>query len=190
MRAQRGSLAMIRMIPPLVFLVDHGHVRSHRLGEGGHHQADGGLPHSGSCLHIADGEGSRPTRFPKTSSGPGRFGFEGKNRSSPVPSIVMVAAKAHATAENIMKLVQIRRRKDGPDGPARLRSTRHRRHRQSGCARAGRSHFARHSQRHPERQRKLGSVDRALGAGANWIATTGVVGVSESRPTASGHLPC
>jgi hypothetical protein len=35
-----------------------------------------------------------------------RFGFEGKNRSSPVPSIVMVAAKAHATAENIMKLVR------------------------------------------------------------------------------------
>ena len=59
-----------------------------------------------------------------------------------------------------------------------------------GAALAGRSHFARHSQRHPERQRKPGSVDRASGAGANWIATTGVVGVSESRPTGSGHLPC
>ena len=33
-------IGYIRMIPPLVFLVDHGHVRSHRLGEGGHHQAD------------------------------------------------------------------------------------------------------------------------------------------------------
>ena len=41
-----------------------------------------------------------------------------------------------------------------------------------------------------ERQRKLGSVNRALGAGANRIATTGVVGVGEPRPTASGHLPC
>jgi len=30
-------IGYIRMIPPLVFLVDHGHVRSHRLGEGGHH---------------------------------------------------------------------------------------------------------------------------------------------------------
>ena len=38
------------------------------------------------------------------------------------------------------------------------------------------------SQRHPERQRKLGSVDRALGAGASWVATTGVADVSEFRP--------
>jgi hypothetical protein len=53
-------IGYIRMIPPLVFLVDHGHVRSHRLGEGGHHQADDGLPHSGPCLHIADGEGLGP----------------------------------------------------------------------------------------------------------------------------------
>ena len=53
-------IGYIRMIPPLVFLVDHGHVRSRRLGEGGHHQADGDLPHSGSCLHIADGEALGP----------------------------------------------------------------------------------------------------------------------------------
>jgi hypothetical protein len=50
----------IRMMPPLVFLVDHGHVRSRRLGEGGHHQVDGGLPHSGSCHQIADGEALVP----------------------------------------------------------------------------------------------------------------------------------
>jgi hypothetical protein len=30
-------IGYIRMIPPLVFLVDHGHVRSHRLGKGRHH---------------------------------------------------------------------------------------------------------------------------------------------------------
>src|ERR1700686_3976357 len=44
-----------RSIPSLVILVGQGHVRSYRLGEGDHHQADGGLPHSGSCLHIANG---------------------------------------------------------------------------------------------------------------------------------------
>ena len=53
-------IGYIRVIPPLVFLVDHGHVRSHRLGEGGHHQVDGGLPRSGSRLHIADGEALGP----------------------------------------------------------------------------------------------------------------------------------
>ena len=37
-------IGYIRVIPPLVFLVDHGHVRSHRLGDTGHHQADAGLP--------------------------------------------------------------------------------------------------------------------------------------------------
>ena len=41
----------------------------------------------------------------------------------------------------------IRRRKDGPDGPARLRSTRNRRHWQPGCIRAGRSLIARYPQR-------------------------------------------
>ena len=46
-------IGYIRAIPPLVFLVDHGHVRSHRLGEGGHHQVNGGLPRSGSRLHVA-----------------------------------------------------------------------------------------------------------------------------------------
>jgi hypothetical protein len=44
--------------------------------------------------------------IPVMSSRHGRFGFEGKNRSSLVPSIVMVAAKAHSTAENTMKLVR------------------------------------------------------------------------------------
>src|SRR5438270_10527289 len=84
----------------------------------------------------------------------------------------------------------VRRRKDGPDGPARLRSTRHRPHWQPVCIRAGRSLIARYPQWHPEGQRKLGPVDRALGAGANWIATTGFVGLREFRQTASGHLPC
>ena len=53
-------IGYIRAIPPLVFLVDHGHVRSHRLGEGGHHQVNGGLPRSGSRLHVADGEALGP----------------------------------------------------------------------------------------------------------------------------------
>ena len=53
-------IGYIRMIPPLAFLVDHGHVRSLRLGEGDRHQVDGGLPHSGSCPHIADGEALGP----------------------------------------------------------------------------------------------------------------------------------
>src|ERR1700688_4019023 len=61
----------------------------------------------------------------------------------------------------------IRRRKDGPDGPARLRSTRSRRHWQPGSIRARRSLIARYPQRHPEGQRKLGSVDRALESGQN-----------------------
>src|SRR6202043_3137210 len=82
----------------------------------------------------------------------------------------------------------IRRRKD--DGPVRLRSTRNRRHWQPGCIRAGRSLIARYPQRHPEGQRKLGPVDRALEAGANWIGRTGFVGLRESRQTASGYLPC
>jgi hypothetical protein len=30
------------------------------LGEGDHHQAVGGLPDSGSCLHIADGKALGP----------------------------------------------------------------------------------------------------------------------------------
>ena len=51
-------ISYTRMIPPLVFLVDHGHVRSHRLGEGGHHQADGRTPQS--CFHSADGEALGP----------------------------------------------------------------------------------------------------------------------------------
>ena len=161
------------LVLPLVLLVDHGHVRSHRLGEGDHHQAVGGLP----CCRVLSShcrwQSARPTRFPKTSSGPGSFGFEGKNRSSAVPSIIMVAAKAHAIAENIMKLVRFDGGKTGlmvqlAAGPHVIDVIG-----ESRCALAGRSHFARHSQRHPERQRKLGSVDRALGAGANWIATTG-----------------
>ena len=44
----------VSMIPPWVLLVDHGHVGPHRLGERGHHHVEGGLPHSGCCLHIAD----------------------------------------------------------------------------------------------------------------------------------------
>jgi hypothetical protein len=97
----------------------------------------------------------------------------------------MVAAKAHATAENIMKLVRFDGGKTGlmvqlASGP----------HVIDVIGSLGAFSPDEHSQRHPERQRKLGSVDRALGAGANWIATTGVVGVSESRPTGSGHLPC
>jgi hypothetical protein len=44
----------------LVILVGQGHVRSYRLGEGDHHQADGGLPYSGSCLHIANGRALGP----------------------------------------------------------------------------------------------------------------------------------
>jgi hypothetical protein len=102
----------------------------------------------------------------------------------------MVAAKAHAIAENIMKLVRFDGGKTGlmvqfASGPHVIDVID-----SLGVLVAGRCHFARHSQRHPERQGKLGSVDRALGAGANWIATTGVVGIGESRPTRSGHAPC
>jgi hypothetical protein len=40
-----------RVIPPLV-LMDHHHVGSRRLGDGGHHQVDGGLPHSAVLLSF------------------------------------------------------------------------------------------------------------------------------------------
>ena len=42
-----------RVIRVLVSLLDHRHVRSHRLGDAGHHQADAGLPHSWFCFHFA-----------------------------------------------------------------------------------------------------------------------------------------
>src|SRR6202795_2426536 len=58
----------------------------------------------------------------------------------------------------------IRRRKDGPDGPARLRSTRNRRHWQPGCIRAGRPLIARYPQRHPEAQRSRPPATRPWGA--------------------------
>jgi len=41
-----------RVIPPLVLLMDHHHAGSRRLGDGGHHQADGGLPHSAVLLSF------------------------------------------------------------------------------------------------------------------------------------------
>jgi hypothetical protein len=44
--------------------------------------------------------------IPEDIGRPGLFGFEAKNRSSPASSIIIVAAKAHAIAENIMKLVR------------------------------------------------------------------------------------
>ena len=34
-----------RVIHILMSLVDHRHIRSHRLGDAGHHQADAGLAH-------------------------------------------------------------------------------------------------------------------------------------------------
>jgi hypothetical protein len=40
------------LVLPLVLLVDHGHVRSHRLGEGDHRQAVGGLPYSGPVFTL------------------------------------------------------------------------------------------------------------------------------------------
>jgi hypothetical protein len=41
-----------RVIPPLVLLMDHHHAGSRRLGDGGHHQADGGQPHSAVLLSF------------------------------------------------------------------------------------------------------------------------------------------
>jgi hypothetical protein len=41
-----------RVIPPSVLLVDHRHVRSRRFGDGGHRQADGGLPRSAVLLSF------------------------------------------------------------------------------------------------------------------------------------------
>jgi hypothetical protein len=89
-------------------------------------------------------------------------------------------AKAHASAENIMKLVRFDGGKTGlmvefPSGPHVINVIG-----SLGDARAGRSHIAGHPQRYPERQGKLGSVHRALGAGANWIATTGGVSRRET----------
>lgn len=93
------------LVLPLALLVDHGHVRSHRLGEGDHHQAVGGLPTPGPVFTLPMARlSAHPisedivrTRF---------FRFEGKNRISAAPPTIMVAAKAHAIAENIMKLVR------------------------------------------------------------------------------------
>jgi hypothetical protein len=78
-----------------VLLVDHGHVRSHRVGEGGHRQAVGGLPTRGPVFTLPM---ARLLAHPISEDivRTGLFGFEGKNRSSTVPSIIMVAAKAHA----------------------------------------------------------------------------------------------
>jgi hypothetical protein len=94
------------LVLPLVLLVDHGHVRSHRLGEGDHHQAVGSLPSPDPVFTLPIATLSAHPISEETSSGPDLFRFEGKNRSSAVPSIIMVAAKAHAVAESIMKLVR------------------------------------------------------------------------------------
>ena len=64
-------IGYIRMIPPLVFVVDHCHVRSHCLNDAGHHQTDAGaaLQVSAFILPVAT---SLATRFP-TSSKHGQF---------------------------------------------------------------------------------------------------------------------
>jgi hypothetical protein len=46
-----------------------------------------------ACRHIADG---KALGHPISEDTAGLFGFEGKNRSSAVSSIIMVAAKARA----------------------------------------------------------------------------------------------
>ena len=128
-------IGYIRVIPPLVFLVDHGHVRSHRLGEGGHHQVDGGLPRSGSRLHIADGEALGPPVSRRHRPDP-------VDLDSRLRTEVLLFRRSLWSLRTIRECgehhetCKIRRQKDGPDGPTRLRSTLHRRHRQSGaCSR-------------------------------------------------------
>ena len=78
-----------RVIRVLVSLVDHRHVRAHRLGDAGHHQADAGLPHS-CFVFILPVVRSFAHPIPDASRHR-QFGFEGKNRSSHVPLVVMVS---------------------------------------------------------------------------------------------------
>jgi hypothetical protein len=65
-----------------------------------------GYPIPGPVFDFADGKALGPPDFRRRRSSPVYSRFKGKNRSSAVPSIIMVTAKAHAIAENIMRLVR------------------------------------------------------------------------------------
>ena len=102
----------------------------------------------------------------------------------------MVAAKAHAIAENIMKLVRFDDGKTGlmvqlAAGPHVIDVIG-----SLGVLSPGDPISQGVLNGILKNKGSWGSVDRALESGPNWIATTGVVGVSEFRPTGSGHLPC